>query len=194
MAVEALAPWAEPVLYTADDLQVLPRDGWRYELVQGRLVRMPPTNLEHSDICGSLYLAIRAHVDVHGLGRVTLPETGFIVSNPGEADTVLAPDLAFVQAGRLPDPGTDVARAYPRLAPDLVIEVASPSQHRPELAAKAKLWHSAATKAVWIVWPASHEVDTWLTGQSAPITLGDGDSLEGDGVLPGFTIPVTQLW
>src|SRR5947209_7577064 len=133
MVADALAPWAEPVLHTAHDLLALANEEWRYELVQGRLVRMPPTNLEHSDLCGILYLALRAHVDLYGLGRVTMPETGFIVSDPAAPDTVLAPDLAFVRAGRLPEAGSGEARAFPRLTPDLVVEVASPSQHRPEM-------------------------------------------------------------
>jgi Uma2 family endonuclease len=194
MALDALAPWAEPVLHTAADLSVLADDGWRYELVQGRLVRMPPTNLEHSDICGTLYLALRAHVDAHDLGRVIMPETGFIVSDPAEPDTVLAPDLAFVKAGRLPDPGAEPTRAFPRLAPELVVEVASPSQRRPELAAKARLWLSAGTTAVWVVWPAVREVDVWLSGRSDATTLHSDDTLEGWDILPEFTLPLIQIW
>lgn len=194
MALDALAPWAEPVLYTAEDLQALEGEHWRYELVQGRFVRMPPTNLEHSDICGSLYLALRAHVDAHSLGRVTMPETGFILSDPGDADTVLAPDLAFVEAGRVPDSGSDVARTFPRLAPDLVVEVASPRQHRPEMAAKAKLWLSAGSGAVWVIWPTVREVDVWLSGRLAAITLRGDDVLDGAEILPGFTLPIAHLW
>jgi Uma2 family endonuclease len=194
MALDALAPWAEPVLYTAEDLQSFADGEWRYELVQGRVVRMPPTNLEHSDICGILYLALRAHVDERRLGRVVMPETGFIVSDPGEPDTVLAPDLAFVREGRLPGQGSDTARVFPRLAPDLVVEVASPSQHRPEMAAKAQLWLSAGARVVWVVWPDVREIDVWLGGESAPSTLAGDDLLDGRDVLPGFALSVARLW
>jgi Uma2 family endonuclease len=194
MALDTLAPWAEPVLHTVEDLQRLVGDNWRYELVQGTLVRMPPTNLEHSDICGTLYIALRAHVDALDLGRVIMPETGFILSDSGEPDTVLAPDLAFVRAGRLPDPGSDTARRFPRLAPDLVVEVASPSQRRPEMAAKATLWLSAGASAVWVVWPDVREVDVWLGRREAPTTLGSDGTLDGGDVLPGFALPVVRLW
>jgi Uma2 family endonuclease len=194
MALDALAPWAEPVLYTAEDLLSLADTGWRYELVQGRVVRMPPTNLEHSDICGALYLALRMYIDERHLGRVVMPETGFIVSDPDQPDTVLAPDLAFVRAGRLPEQGTDMRRVFPRLAPDLVVEVASPSQHRPEMATKAQLWLSAGASAIWVVWPLVREVDIWLKGESAPATLRSDDTLNGGEVLPGFTLPLARLW
>lgn len=191
MALDALAPWAEPVLYTAEDLLSFAGSEWRYELVQGRVVRMPPTNLERSDICGALYLALRAHVDARQLGRVVMPQTGFIVSAPGKPDTVLAPDLAYVRPGRLP--GADVTRTFPRLTPDLV-EVASPSQHRPEMATKAKLWLSAGVNAVWVVWPEVREVDVWISGVPAPETLASDGSLDGGEVLPGFALPIARLW
>jgi Uma2 family endonuclease len=194
MALDALAPWAQPVLQTAEDLHALAGDEWRYELVQGRLMRMPPRSLEHSDICGALYLALRAHGDAHDEGRVTMPETGFIVSDPTEPDTVLAPDLAFIRADRLAGIAPGATRGFLRLAPDLVVEVASPSQHRPELAARAGLWLSVGARLVWVVWPAAREVDVWQTSQPRPATLGGDDTLDGGDVLPGFSLPITRLW
>jgi Uma2 family endonuclease len=155
---------------------------------------MPPTNLEHSDICGVLYLALRNHVDARHLGRIVMPETGFIISAPGQPDTVLAPDLAFVRAGRLPSPGADVTRGFPRLAPDLVVEIASPSQHRPEMAAKAEIWLSAGVSMGWVVWPEVREVDVWVGGAPSSHTLTGEDTLDGGEVLPGFTLPIARLW
>lgn len=155
---------------------------------------MPPTNLERSDICGTVYLALRGYVDERRLGRVIMPETGFIISAPEQPDTVLAPDLAYVRAGRLPVAGSDVARTFPRLAPDLVVEVASPSQHRPEMAAKARLWLSVGVDVVWVVWPDVREVDVWTGGITAPETLSGEAPVDGGEVLPGFTLPVARLW
>lgn len=181
-------------LMTADDLLMLPDDGWRYELVEGRLVRMPPTNLEHSDICGNLYMALRRFVDQRRLGRVTMPETGFTISPPGQPDTVQAPDLAFIQSERLAHLGGRGARTFPRLAPDLVVEIASPSQHRPEMAEKSRLWLSAGVRLVWVVWPARQEVDVWVPESADPRTLGADGVLRGEDVLPGLEIPVSALW
>src|SRR5437764_4160823 len=125
--MDTLAPWAEPVLMTAEGLLQLPEDGWRYELVEGRLVRMSPTGGRHGQVAAELLLAVGSFVREHGLGVVFAAETGFWLSAPGEPDTVLAPDLALVRAGREPHPVPD---GYPRLVPDLVAEVASPSQGR----------------------------------------------------------------
>jgi Uma2 family endonuclease len=188
------APWAEPVLLTADDLIARTDDAWRYELVEGRLVRMPPSGFQHSSVAGDLYIALRAFVDAHQLGSVTLPETGFLLSAPGEPDTVLAPDLAFITGGRSPSPGSRDWVGFPRLAPDLAVEIASPSQHRPELAAKARLWLERDTRLVWVLWPSTRQVDVWRRSTTDPTTLDETENLEGEDVLPGFTFPIARLF
>lgn len=195
MPRDAAAPWAEEVLATAEDLVALPDEGWHYELVQGRLVRMPPTGLEHGAIVARLTAALLQFVDEHGLGLVAGAETGFLLSRPGEPDTVLAPDIAFIAADRLPAPGTQAWKTYPRLAPDLVAEIASPSQHRPELAIKAKLWLGAGVRLLWVIWPDMRQVDIWHSGPTTHMRTVEGsDVLEGQPVLPGFTFPLTRLW
>jgi len=142
--VEMLAPWAEPVLMTAAELLRLPDDGWRYELVEGRLVRMSPTGWRHGRVDMALLRAVDRFVEEHHLGNVCPAETGFRISPEGGPDTVLAPDLAFVRAGREPAAGTD---GYPHLAPDLVAEGVSPSQGRAEMGAKAQRWLSGRSAA-----------------------------------------------
>src|SRR5947209_7787565 len=120
---------------TASELLRLPEDSWRYELVDGRLVRMSPTGGRDGRVAADLLLAVGPFIREHGLGVVFAAETGFWISAPGEPDTVLAPDLAFVRSGREPRP---VPEGYPLLVPDLVAEMASPSQGRAELGAKAR--------------------------------------------------------
>jgi Uma2 family endonuclease len=199
MAQRTLAPWAELVPgrgpTTAEELARLPDDGWVYELVEGRLVRMPPAGFDHGDIEFGLGGALRAFVEAAKLGRVVGGEAGFRLSRPGEPDTVLGADVAFVRAERLPPRGSDERRGFPRLAPDLVVEVASPDQHRAEMAAKARTWLAAGVRLLWVVWPASRQVDLWRPGGEAPTaTLGPGDSLDGLEVVPGFRYPLAQLF
>jgi len=195
MVPDALAPWAEPALLTANDLMTRADDSWRYELVEGRLVRMPPSGYEHSHVAGTLFMALRSFVDAHDLGTVTLPETGFLLSRIDEPDTVLAPDLAFISAARAPVRGSQNWKGFPRLAPDLVVEIASPSQGRPQLAAKTRLWLRAGVKLVWVVWPVSHQVDVWQSRADTPsITLEESDEPDGGQVLPGFRYPVSRLF
>ena len=203
MAQATVAPWAELVpgvdsLMTADELLTLPDDEWQYELVAGRLVRMPMSGLEHRDVTFQLLIALHDFNRDRDLGLITLPDTGFRLSPPDEPDTVLAPDIAFVRAERvqqLPAPGTPERRKFPPLAPDLAVEVASPDQYRPEMAAKARLYLAAGVRLVWVVWPRWHRVDVWQPGSDQPAaTLGVDDQLDGLDVLPGFTYPVARLF
>lgn len=195
MAVDAVAPWAELVLFTAHDLAALPDDAWHYELVDGRLVRRAPTGLEHGGLGMGLASALRVFVDEHGLGLVVGAETGFQINGDHDPDTVLAPDAAFIAAERIPPKSSHDWIAFPRLAPDLVLEVGSPGQHRPEIAAKAKRWLSAGVRLVWIVWPRYKQIDVWDPAHaSEPRTLTMADTLDGGDVVPGFTYRLARLW
>lgn len=202
MKHETLAPWGEPVPgdtpMTADDLLALDDSAWQYELVNGRLLRMAPTGLEHFDVTQKLYRKVDRYVEERQLGIVTLPDTGFAFSRPDAADTVLSPDLAFVSAARvaqLPAPGSPERRKYLRVVPDLVVEVASPDQFHPEMAAKARLYLELGVPLVWVVWPALRQVDVWRAGASDPVaTLDGGATLEGGDTLVGFTYPLGQLF
>lgn len=189
------APWAEEVLMTAEDLMALPDDAWRYELVHGRLVRMPPTGFEHGDLGLRLGAALLKFVEERELGRVVGAETGFLVSRPGEPDTVLAPDIAYVAASRVPARDSTDWRGFPRLAPDLVVEIASPSQYGPEMAVKAKLWLEAGARLVWVIWPSARQVDVWQSDPAFGMRMIEGaEVLDGGPVLPGFSYPLARLW
>ena len=201
MARNILAPWAEPVPdapypMTVADLQALPDDEWQYELVDGRLVRMPGSGSKASAIAINLAIALGAFVKAHKLGRVSGADGAFNLTRPGApAETALIPDVAFVSAGRLAPLRSDAANAIPHLAPDLVAEVASPSQYRPEMAAKARTYLEAGVRLVWVIWPDDEQVDVWRPGSGAPVaTLSLNDHLDGFDVLPGFSHPVADLF
>lgn len=81
------------------------------------------------------------------------------------------------------------------VAPDLVAEVASPSEFHPEMAAKAMAWLAAGVRTVWVVWPASHMLDVWKPGTATPIhTLAAEDQLEDADLLPGLSCPMARLF
>ncbi len=201
VAQEIIAPWAEivpnaPYPMTAEELARLPEDRWHYELVDGRLVRMPPTGGEHGDVALDLGAALRVYVKAHQLGRVFAAETGYLLSPPGTINqTELAPDASFVQTSRLPPRKSEAYRAIWSLAPDLVAEVASPTQYRPEMGEKARLWLKCGVRLVWVVWPKSSQVDLWLPGKDQPTkTLKIGDALDGLDVVPGFSYALAELF
>ncbi|MFI5271451.1 MAG: Uma2 family endonuclease [Ktedonobacterales bacterium] len=191
MAHEILAPWAERVPdtspITADALLHLPDDGWRYEVVDGELVRMPPPGYQHG--------RLGVYADAHGLGEVLGAETGLLLSRPGAADTVLAPDVAFVGTERVPATTTPDLEKYLRLAPDLVVEVASPSQYTADMASKAAVYLAAGVRLAWIVWPATQSVDVWRPGDVAPTaTVTRDGALDGLEVVPGFSYPLAEFF
>lgn len=204
MAQNTLAPWAElvpaqnrpgPTRMTARELLALGERGQGYELVEGVLVKMPPTGGGYGDVAQDLGWALRGWVKPRALGRVVAAETGFIISPPGQPDSVLAPDTAFVLAERLPARDTPEWDGFWRLAPELVAEVASPSQTSQEIAAKARVWLNAGVLLVWIIWPARRQVDVWQPGSDQPVaTLNLGDALDGLDVLPGFSYPLAELF
>lgn len=202
MRQETLAPWADPVPdapypMTVDDLLEYPDDSrWQYELVEGRLVRMPASGYNASKITLRLAAALVNYVDMHGLGGVTGSDGTYNLTQPGDtAQTGLVPDIAFVRADREPDRSSpDYDKAF-QGAPDLAVEVVSPSQYRPEMAAKARRYLDAGARLVWMVWPKYQQVDVWRQGSDEPAaTLKIGDVLDGLDVVPGFTYPLARLF
>ena len=179
-------------VWTSADLRVMPDDlDHRYELVEGRLVRMSPTGGSHGRRSSDLKGALWTYATSHGVGVVLGAETGFNLTRPGERrETVLAPDVAFVRAEHAPLTETD---DFPRVAPDLAVEVASPSDTRKRMAEKARRWLDREVRLVWVVWPRRREVDVWRTGEAAPRILTAVDTLDGGVVLPGFSITVAQV-
>jgi len=191
----AVAPWAEVVPgygpVTVDLLLTLPDDGYRYEVVEGVLVRMAGSGDEATTIAFNFGLALGNFVVPRRLGRLTGADG--VYKFPG-AETGLLPDVGFYAAAKR---ALIVDRAKPiPFAPDLAVEVASPSQDASDMAAKARTYLQGGTSLVWVLWPQSAHIDVWRTGQiTAPAaTLHSGDLLDGEDVVPGFTHPVAAVF
>ena len=100
------------------------------------------------------------------------------------------PDLAFVAAGRVPTPAP---RGPLALVPDLVVEVISPTDQIAELETKLAEYRAAGVRLIWVVIPAVRLVRVFPRG--GPIAeLVAGDTLTGGDVLPGFAVPVADLF
>jgi len=174
---------------TAGELFRMPDDGYRYELVKGELKRMTPAGFDHGAIIVNLTAPLFQHVKAHRLGVVCGAETGFTLStNP---DTVLAPDIAFVRRDRIPASGRP--RSYWNGAPDLAVEVLSPSDSRAEIDEKVTQWLSAGTCAVWVVHPKTETV-TVHRREEPPQTLSRSETLDGGDLIAGFRLPVAEIF
>jgi Uma2 family endonuclease len=176
-------------LTTADELFVMPDDGFRYELVSGALRRMPPAGSEHGAVAVNIAVVVAQFVRAHGLGVVFGAETGFkIASDP---DTVRAPDLAFVRRERIPQEG--IPREFWPSAPDLAVEVVSPGDTYTEVEEKVHDWLNAGTRMVLVLNPRTRTVAIYTSHANA-VRLTEADTLEGGEVLPGFTCRVAALF
>ena len=179
---------ARPRGMTAEELFDLPDDHMRHELVEGELRTMSPAGGEHGRVALRIGARVLDHVDEHGLGVAFAAETGFVLRRA--PDTVRAPDVAFVASARLPAAS---GRGFPELAPDLVVEVVSPSDRASEVAAKAAMWLDAGVRLVWVVDPQARLAAVHHPGGLVTVLREDG-ALDGEDVLPGFRLPLAPLF
>jgi Uma2 family endonuclease len=175
-------------LMTADDLWNLPGDHMRHELVRGELRTMAPAGFDHGAVGSNLAGELRQFVKKNQLGVVVGPDTGFIVTR--DPDTVRAPDAAFVRRARIPTPRP--VKFWPG-APDLAVEVLSPSDTAFEVDEKVQEMLDAGTEELIVVNPRQKTVKIFRKGQTA-VVLGITDTLENLSVLPGFRLPVTEIF
>jgi len=179
-------------LITADELAAMPAHQ-DYELVLGRLVPVAPAATDHGALGSNLTRLVMNHVYDNKLGRAYIAETGFDITRPSDpGQTVLAADLAFVRAGRVPAPSRKPA--FKKVVPDFVYEIASGGQTRDEMADKARLWTSRGVRLCWIQWPTRQTIDVWSPHAQAQRALTLDDDLDGEDVLPGFRCPVAAAF
>jgi len=179
---------------SAEALYDLPRElpgvGARfYELNHGELLVREPGGVYHSSTGSRLLARLLDHVEQHQLGLVVGADVGFVLHrNP---DTVRSPDVAFIRAARIPS--DDVIHLFFEGAPDLAVEVLSPSDRRSKIHAKTLQYLDAGTSLVWILDPKLRQV-TVHQRETIPLTLRDGDKLDGGSVIPDLQISVGSLF
>lgn len=174
---------------SADELLVLYSQGVRGELIRGVLTEVSPVGQEHGEIVTNLVIALGNFVKPRRLGRLTASDAGVWLER--DPDTVREPDVAFFSAERMPL-GVRVA-GYSEIAPDLVVEIVSPSDSRREVRDKARMWLSHGVRLVWVVHPDDRTVDVHRPGEPVT-TLAAAAALDGADVLPGFTCPLSAVF
>jgi Uma2 family endonuclease len=172
---------------TEADLLNVTDDSCRHELVAGVIVAEPFPTHRHDRVRSRLERLLQAHVEAVGLGEV-FGETGYFLAR--DPDTVRGPDLSFVSRERLQD--FDDARFFPG-APDLAIEILSPSNLRGEMHAKVADYLAAGARLVWVVDPKRKAVTSYR-GLLAPRRLEAHETLGGEDVLPGLVIPLEAIF
>ena len=179
---------AKPKLLTADDLLRLYSKGVKGELIRGVLHETMASGVRHGKIAIRLGGRMDAQVGRDGLGHVFGSDTGVLLErNP---DTVREPDLAYVSAERLP-PDADID-GYCPVAPDLVVEIKSPSDSEREVDDKATMWLSHGVRMALVINPETGTIRIRQPNLPA-VMLAMDDTLDVGEVLPGFSCPVREI-
>ena len=172
---------------TAEELFSMPDDGYRYELVRGELRQRQLAGGEEgfisSDVAGSLGLYVKSE----GLGK-TYIATGFIIET--DPDHVRAPNVAFVRRERVKAIGRTTF--YWPEAPDLAVEVISPNDQYSEVNEKVADWLAAGTRMVVVANPRNRTVNVHTPDNT--IALEMGDTLDGGDVVPGWQMPLSEIF
>lgn len=175
-------------LLTADELEQMPDDdSVQLELDEGELITMPPAGADHGYFEIELASELRNFVKRHKLGRVYSGDTGFRLSDR----TVRSPDVAFVREERVAE--LHPAEGFARGAPDLAVEIYSPSESFRQIARKVKQYLAAGCQVVLVVNRKVQQIDVFKADRSET-TLYAQDLLEIPELLPGFSVRVGELF
>ncbi len=176
-------------LLTIEDLYALPENNKKYELQAGLLVSEPLPGTRHGHVAAHIAALLDAHVRRGRLGVVLTNDSGFVLSR--SPDTVRGPDVSFVSRQRF-EAVEDTTKAFPG-APDLAVEVLSPTNTPAGIHAKVADYLAAGTRSVWVI---DSQAETVVTYRSllSPRTLAGAEILDGEDVVPGFRVSVSELF
>lgn len=161
----------------------------RYELIEGELIEMPPTGLEHGKFEFRIAKLIDRFVEEHRLGTVMTGEVGYHTRSDDK--TVRAADVAFASYERMPQDETP--SNYGNIAPELIVEIVSPNDSATKIEEKVNEWLDFGVSLVWIVYPKTKHIHVFTHDRSGTILRSD-DTLTGADVLQGFKVAVSDLF
>jgi Uma2 family endonuclease len=184
----AMSTAVQQKLLTAEEFLLLPQpaDGSQQELVRGEILTMPPPGGLHGVCCSKANRKIGAFVDENGLGTVACNDTGFVTErNP---DSVRGPDVSYWSTERL----KEVPVGYIEIAPDLLVEVLSPSNTRKLILSKIREYFAKGVRMIWVISPEDRTLTVYRTLNEGRL-LHESATVTGDEVLPGFSCRVADL-
>ena len=175
-------------LMTTEEFMRITRPG-RFDLLYGKLIEGSPAGGQHGEVASEVVFALTAHAHTKQPGKVYTAEAAFELAH--DPDVTFAPDVAFVRAERLPPLHERVGAI--KLAPDLAVEIVSPSDRMTTVRRKVAAYLAHGTAMVWVIEPRRRTVTVHRPGRE-PQVFREGDELDGEDVLPGFRLRVEQLF
>ncbi len=171
----------------ADAIAAEQRYGRLCELVDGTLVEKAGGFYE-SVLAGMIGGSLGTYIRPGQLGTVA-GEQGMMRVVPGQ---IRMPDVSFTSWARLP--ADYPANPAPRVSPDLAVEVLSSTNTAAEMARRRAEYFAGGTRLVWVVDPPTRTVAVYTAASPEPVVLAADGTLDGDDVLPGFTLPVADVF
>ncbi|NEQ78957.1 MAG: Uma2 family endonuclease [Moorea sp. SIO2I5] len=174
---------------TVKDLEKLQAEhpDYQMELVDGEILVMSPSGIESDEVAAAIVTQLSNWVRPRRLGRVTASSGGFRL--PNEDGDVRAPDASFILAERLPR----TTEGYAELVPDLIFEVKSRTDSLAKLRRKIQQFLELGTKIGVLVDPRTRTMEVYRLNRDK-VVLGDGDVLQVPELLPGWELPVVEVW
>lgn len=171
-----------------DQLCLLPGDGNQYELFDGELVMTPSPIARHQEIVGKLHVLLLPHVQNNSLGKVYVAPLDTIM----DEYTVVQPDILFVSRERV----AEVVKEHIEGAPDLVVEVLSPSTFHKDLRRKMRVYSQFGVREYWIVDPEEQTMELYdRVGEKLELARRFGfDETFQSPLLPGFQLEVRSIF
>lgn len=180
-------------LYTVDEFREFANrpefEGKRIELHEGVIVEVPPSSRKNVFLEAWLITLLSNHIIPRNLGIVSTPDAGYRMGG----QNYLQPDVAFISKERA---GGLEGVEFPT-APDLAVEVVSPSESGHTIANKARLYLQSGTTVVWAVYPIEKAIHEYRLGESGSLSIklfGLNDSLTAADVLPAFSVSVREIF
>ena len=171
---------------TIETLRRMPKDGRKYELVDGEIV-VSPAGMRHSAVGLKIAAALLEFVQKYELGEVYQANVGIILPN----GNVRSPDASFVSRAKLPNGQSP--EGYGALVPDLVVEVLSPNDSLKFVGEKIGEYFENGVPLVWLVDPSLKIVTVYRSLLEAQ-QLTSTDTITAEPILPGFSYPVARFF
>jgi Uma2 family endonuclease len=175
-------------VWTDEEFMALPKDGHRYELVNEALVDMGNSGMEHGYVACILVAVLTTFVQQNKLGAVCDSSTAFTLKTGNKR----SPDVAFVARERLKGLKRP-PRGFFQGSPDLVVEILSPSNTVEEIHEKIVEYFNNDTRLIWVIHPDEKYVLVYHSPEPDRL-LRPQDQLEGEDVVPEFSMPVADLF
>ncbi|MBI4910551.1 MAG: Uma2 family endonuclease [Acidobacteria bacterium] len=174
--------------FTLADLDRMPEDGMHREILHGELIEMPPPKPRHEIITSRINASLVGFNLQARLGTVFGSNMGYKVLRDDR--TWIQPDVSFLVPERLPD---DVDNDYVTGAPDLAVEVISPSESAQDVEDKTEAYLQGGAHAVIVVYPRTAKVNLVLADGTSR-TLRSADTISLPNLLPGWELPVKDIF